>query len=65
MKKGDESRCVEHESVSKNFECEKSLQAIEVYGLKHIDCADVIEHMDIKPEYLNGNSDLVKNGKFI
>ena len=37
----------------------------EVFGLKHIDCADVIENMDSKPEYLNGNSDLVKNGNFI
>ena len=63
--KGDESRCVEHESVTENFECEKGLQVIEeVLGLKHIDCADVIENMDSKPECLNGNSDLVKNGNF-
>jgi len=62
LEKGDESRCVEHESVSENFECEKGLQVIEeVLGLKHIDCADVIGNMDSKPEYLNGNSDLVKN----
>merc|ERR1719270_756093 len=30
-------------------------------GIKHIDFTDVIESMDNKPEYLNGNSDLVKN----